>query len=1282
MPRTFRHALAGAVSIALAAACGGEGSGPQVVHAAGSSVAATPSSAVADGVATVTLTATARDASGAPVAGRAATFAVEGAACTLSSSTATTGADGTATVTVTSTVAGDKDVSAVIDGVEVAEHATATFVPGPAASLVFTVQPTSAVAGEALGPAVEVTLLDALGNVATAPTVVSLGVSGDATLHGTATTTATGTATFADLSVRKAGSGYRLTASGADLTATSDPFSIGAGAPDPAGSSLAASPGFAPADATSVTLTATIGDRYGNPVAGVDVLFAASGAAAFSQPSASTADDGTTSGAVSALVAGPQTIVARVGAAVVAEREVTFTAPPPSAEASSLSVAPAELPADGVSAATATVTVRDRLGRAVPGAAVALAYSGTATIAPASATTDPDGVARFALTSSSTGPGTLAATVDPDGAALALPDRPALAFVTPTYRIGGAVAGLTGAGLVLATAGQPDLEVQAGATAFAFTTKVPSATSYDVTVKAQPAGETCEVLSGAGTVAAADVDGIVVECGGWKKVASGSYHVVAVRTDGSLYAWGRNDWANVGDGSAVDRPAPVLIGTGFADVAAGFTHSLALTRDGSLYAWGSNTYGQLGDGTQVPRNAPALVGTGFAAIAGGWYHTVAVKTDGTLWAWGRNDSGQVGDGTTTMRVDPTLVGTGYAAVAAGSYHSVAVKSGAVYAWGGNGTGQLGDGTISQRLSPTPAVTLTSKVVAVSAGGEHSLALQEDGSLYSWGRNSYGQLGNGSTTQRTTPGYLGNDFASLAAGSSHSLAVKRDGTLLGWGWNLHAQLGDGTSVVDRRLPVVVGTGFASAAAGAQHSLGLKADGSLQAWGNNGDGALGDGTTTQRLAPVLVGTGYAAIAAGNFHSAGVGDDGSLRLWGNNGFGQLGDGTTTRRYAPVLLGDGIRSVSTGGSSTWASHTVAIDVDGALHAWGSNESGQLGDGTTTARLDPTFVGSDFLAASAGGRHTVAVKSDGSLHAWGSNGYGQLGDGTTTARLDPTFVGSDFASVAAGENHTLALGTDGSLWAWGYNSYGQVGDGTTTHRHAPTPIAAGERFVSVAAGGGHSAAVTTDGELYAWGRNLYGQLGDGTTTQRTAPVLVGAGFAAVAAGDYHTLALKADGTLWAWGTNVYGQLGDGTIDQRTAPVLVGAGFTAVDAGSLHTLALRGDGSLWAWGAGIHGQLGDGLDTTRPQPVPEIAKVFGLAYAPNPATYAVGVEIAPNVPTSTGGPIASYAVSPALPDGLVLDPVTGVLSGTPAAPSSTASHVVTASGPNGTTTALLTITVN
>jgi len=518
-------------------------------------------------------------------------------------------------------------------------------------------------------------------------------------------------------------------------------------------------------------------------------------------------------------------------------------------------------------------------------------------------------------------------------------------------------------------------------------------------------------------------------------------------------------------------------------VAAGWAHSLAVRSDGTVWAWGDNWYGQLGDGTTTRRTTPVQVTglSGVVAVAGGGgadagSHSMALTSDGTVWAWGANDCGQLGDGTTVDRTTPVEVSglSGVVAVAAGFAHSLAVKSdGTVWAWGGNWYRQLGDGTTTGRTTPVQVSGL-SGVAAVAAGHAHSLGLKSDGTLWAWGGDYYGQRGTGLLPGRSTPGsvwgLLGVD--SVAAGDVHSLAALMDGSVCAWGSNASGQLGDGTTT-ERHAPVTVSglSDVVAVAAGDEHSLAVKSDGTVWAWGANDRGQLGDGTTVDRSAPVAV-TGLSdvvAVAAGDEHSLALKSDGTVWAWGNNTYGRLGDGTTTDRWTPVAVSglSGVVAVAAG-----YAHSLAVRSDGTVWAWGDNWYGQLGDGTKTDRLTPVAVSglTGVTALDAGAYHSLAVLSDGSACAWGANWYGQLGDGTTTNRSTPVPVSglSNVAAVSAGCFHNLALLTDGSVRSWGNNGGGQLGDGTETDRLTPVAVSGLSGIFSVAAGGYHCLAVSS----------------------------------------------------------------------------------------------------------------------------------------------------------------------------------------------------------------------
>jgi uncharacterized repeat protein (TIGR02543 family) len=371
----------------------------------------------------------------------------------------------------------------------------------------------------------------------------------------------------------------------------------------------------------------------------------------------------------------------------------------------------------------------------------------------------------------------------------------------------------------------------------------------------------------------------------------------------------------------------------------------------------------------------------------------------------------------------------------------------------------------------------------SVGVNYSLSLTMSGNVYSWGANFSGELGDGTTTDRTRPTLI--TFSGLQAGET-----------------IHTVNG-----------------------GSSHSLAVTSNGRVYAWGNNNNGQLGDETRTDRTRPTLItlsglqaGETIHTVNAGSFHSLAVTSNGRVYAWGFNGFGHLGDGTTTERTRPTLItfsglqaGETIHTVNAG-----SSHSLAVTSNGRVYAWGNNNNGQLGDETRTERTRPTLItfsglqaGETIHTVNAGSSHSLAVTSNGRVYAWGFNGFGHLGDGTRTERTSPTLItfsglqaGETIGSVDAGYSHSLAVTLNGRVYAWGNNFNGQLGDGTSTDRNSPTLITfsglqAGETIGSVDAGYSHSLAVTSNGRGYAWGTNNNGQLGDGTTIQRNTPIIL-----------------------------------------------------------------------------------------------------------------------------------------------------------------------------------------
>ncbi|NUU18433.1 hypothetical protein HP550_14340 [Cellulomonas humilata] len=331
-------------------------------------------------------------------------------------------------------------------------------------------------------------------------------------------------------------------------------------------------------------------------------------------------------------------------------------------------------------------------------------------------------------------------------------------------------------------------------------------------------------------------------------------------------------------------------------------------------------------------------------------------------------------------------------------------------WGDNEFGQLGDGTLTDRS--TPVVTSTVRTwTDVAAGGQHSLALADDGTLWSWGSTDFGQLGRISEEPGVDPGEVGTSSAwtQIEAGSVSSAGIMDDGTLWLWG-----------SLADSSAPVQVpGTGWVDVALGSDHGVGLRSDGTLWTWGRNDSGQLGTGSPEEYVSvPTQVGGGYwAAIAAGADHTLALRADGSLWAWGRNAFGEVGDGTTTTRSTPVPIAPGTAFAAVAAAGD---HSAALTADGGLWTWGRNTQGTLGDGTTTDRLVPQQVATDrtWKTVQLGGASAAAIATDGTLWAWGRDSAGQLGDGTAVDRWAPTQVGTaaDWTTVSVGTEFMLGL--------------------------------------------------------------------------------------------------------------------------------------------------------------------------------------------------------------------------------------------------------------------------
>jgi alpha-tubulin suppressor-like RCC1 family protein len=674
----------------------------------------------------------------------------------------------------------------------------------------------------------------------------------------------------------------------------------------------------------------------------------------------------------------------------------------------------------------------------------------------------------------------------------------------------------------------------------------------------------------------------------WQSASTGANHTLAIRSDGTLYAWGVNSSGQLGDGTSAVKSSPVQVGTSsWTAVSAGDAHSMAIRSDGGLFVWGNNGTGRLGDGTTTSRSSPVQIGTSsWTAVAAGGSHSVAVRKDGGLFAWGLNNIGQLGQANTTNLSSPVQVGTSsWTAVAAGSSHTAAIKSdGTLFAWGKNDSTQVAG----------PADIASFAAIGVQYDTIH--VITTSGRLWGWSMfNSYNNLGLPiTTTDRYSPNLIGtdSDWSKIISGQYQAFAIKTNGTLWGWGNNAAGQLGLGDTLSVSTPTQVPGSwSIVSISEGAStgSAIGIKSDGTLWTWGKNHKGQLGHNDTTDRLTPVQVGTDTDWIQVGSSDAANMAIKSDGTLWGM-GYGvALGIGissTSTNRSSPVQIGSSL------GKSFTAVCGGAIGCMAALASTGELYYSGFTQTINNVNFQYTLskLGTDsWTAIGYVGRLLLGIQPDGALYAWGRTQFGSIGNNTSSSNSPVQLaVGVSFTAVPKGHNAFTHFGVNGAitstgkLYAWSnYNnlpmdgnlaSSGTPAENTTitgpqpASYSSPVAVAGGGSWTAITAGNQHTAGIKTNSGLYTWGRNNYGQLGLGTTTNADAPTQVGSGsWTAVDAGTWHTVGVRSTGDLYAWGYNANGQLGDGTITTRSSPVQVGSDtdHLTASAGGAQTVTLK-----------------------------------------------------------------------------------------------------------------------
>jgi alpha-tubulin suppressor-like RCC1 family protein len=702
-------------------------------------------------------------------------------------------------------------------------------------------------------------------------------------------------------------------------------------------------------------------------------------------------------------------------------------------------------------------------------------------------------------------------------------------------------------------------------------------------------------------------------------VTAGNEHTCAIRDDGTAWCWGRNDFGQLGDGTTVDRGAPVQVAgaTRFTAIAAGTDHTCAIASDKSVWCWGRNSSLQLGTLTPVPGGMmPSAVPgvTGATAIAAGSAHSCALLGDGTVMCWGENRFGQLATGRTSTQGAPSAVRdlAGVKRIAAGSLMTCAIHGeDQLSCWGDNSLGQLGltPGTVfaSPQLVPVP-----DPVADAALGAFFSCALTRAGAVYCLGTNNLNQLGRpGGPSSIPVMVELPVLADAIIAGDRFACATERRDArhdpprIWCWGDDRDLRLDDGNPHGPElsRYPDVV-----AAAAGGGHLCALSSTGAIACSGFNVRGQLGDDRATTRSTPPpaipnLI--GVRSIAAGGAHSCAVAGT-TVQCWGGNASGQLGDGTLEDRARPTpveLLGDAL-SVTAGGT-----HSCAHLADRTVACWGGNQSGQTG-GTVSRRTAPRRVlerdGTrlvDVVQVEAGRDHSCALLAGGAVKCWGDNDSRQLGVARAVCQACPeplsVALPSPAVQLALGTNHTCALlrsiDDSESVACWGSNAFGQLGQlGVPPDPEPADPVPVivpmlPSQLVQISAGADFTCVLAADGGVYCWGAGQSGELGNGVAPAAANPTPVKVGNVAAAtllgAGGRHACAF-AQSQVQCWGMGTFGQLGGAAYPTTSVAVPVSfgrdVGVTQLLAGDVHTCALFDDQTVSCWGDGRGGQLGTG----------------------------------------------------------------------------------------------------
>nr|MBP9706659.1 hypothetical protein [Oligoflexales bacterium] len=683
-------------------------------------------------------------------------------------------------------------------------------------------------------------------------------------------------------------------------------------------------------------------------------------------------------------------------------------------------------------------------------------------------------------------------------------------------------------------------------------------------------------------------------------VAIGEKHACGLGINGLAYCWGQNTNGQLGVDAATEvainayayKPqyaVNVPASEKFIALTAGSLHSCGLNQDGKIFCWGSNSHGQIGNnGVGVGNDQETALQISLGEAPSAYYlqvkaagqHSCALHINGKVYCWGRGDSGEIGDGGTTLNntspVETNLPGGElFINLAVGQYQNCAMSNNSqkFYCWGRDSDGEVGDGTpddgnniLEDPIAVDLSVSPNSKMIQAAGSRYATCSLSAAGQIFCFGNDAQGAVGDGAgdsgvvkSAVAVVPETAGKRFSEISAGLDHFCALSSDAKIWCWGDNSKNQGGK--------------------------DVGTEAD-VFQP-------KLGDDQTNLL---------FKKVASGGLTSCGIAHNGSLYCFGSDDFGQRGDAGIADAASESPVAVDVSSLATSSAfvqmASGRSHLCALSGAGHVYCWGSDDSGQIGNGSSQdgdqdtpmmveANMSNAGAAVRFRSIAAAGDYSCALATNNKAYCWGDNTYGQLGNGLSGSGQKaeyPVAVGGnlEFRSLAPGLYHVCGLRADeGSIYCWGKGDTGAIGDGNDTLRTAPTLVSGGYTYIDLAAGNGFSCGVRDNLDAYCWGSDYYRALGDGDSdTSGNDPSNVvttaASGFLNISAKNNHICGLTADHTVECWGRGNRGQLGNNqqTIkSESTVTTYAGNGVRSLSAGEEHTCLSAVDGRLHCFGS-------------------------------------------------------------------------------------------------------------